>query len=34
MGNALPAVDVVNHVIPLLQPTNPVQWRAKAAFSL
>jgi hypothetical protein len=34
IGNAFPAVDVVNQVIPLLQPTNPVQWRARAAFSL
>jgi hypothetical protein len=34
IGNAFPAVDVVNTVIPLKQPTKPVQWRAKAAFSL
>jgi len=34
IGSAFAAVDVVNHVIPLEQPTNPVQWRAKAAFSL
>jgi hypothetical protein len=34
IGNAFPAVEVVNTVIPLKHPINPVQWRAKAAFSL